>query len=1630
VDEIAIIGMSCIFPGAGTVGEYWQNILSKVDAISDPPEDWEAARFFDPASRTNDRIYCKKGGYLGELARFDPLEFGIMPSSVDGGEPDHLISLRVAKEALDDAGYREDMIDAERTEVIVGRGTYINRGVINTFQHGVAIDQTLEILKELHPEYTDDELQKIKKRLKESLPPFNAETVSSLVPNVLAGRIANRLNFMGANYLVDAACASSLVAVEHGMRDLQAGKCDLALVGGVNASIPPPILMIFCQINALSRKQKMSPFDESADGTMLGEGLGFVTLKRRSDAERDGNRIYAVLKSVGIASDGRKLGLLTPRLEGEALAIRRAYETAGISPSTIGLVEAHGTATTVGDLTEFQALKSVFGPSAPGRPTCAVGTVKSMIGHLIPASGMAGLIKTALALYHKVLPPTLNCSKPNPALELDGSPFYINTETRPWIHGTEGVPRRAGVNAFGFGGINAHAVLEEYTGAREVVAGHLHQKWDTEFLLFQGTTRDDLIKAMGRTADFVKANPEVNLKDLAYSLNKDWQMSESRLAIVAKSAEDLSKKIEYAAKALGDPSCSRIRDRQGIYFFEKPLGRDGKTAFLFPGEGSQYPTMLADLCIHFPEVRTAFDLLDRAFARHERGYLPSDTIFPPPLAGKNGKRDLWAMDSAAEAVFAANQALLALLSCLKIKPDVLLGHSTGEYNALLASGMIKIESSEGFIEFVLGVNRVYEKFAKEGGVAEGVLLSAGAVKREDIDALIARSSEPLYIAMDNCPNQVVLCGSDSAIKIVEKWLRKNGSLAERFPFGRAYHTPLFEAICGPLLDYFKGMDVHAPAIRTYSCVTAAPYPGDPAAIRELATSQWARRVRFTETIDAMYNDGVRVFVEVGPRGNLTAFVDDILQKRPHLAVPSNLHRKSGISQLNHLLGMLAAHHVPFDPALLYQYRSPVDLFSAVTGEGSVKRKKLRVAAKVELTLPRLGLKDADQLRRPASQTAEERRPGLSRPTAARDTARAVAPDARSLIMMNHLKTMEQFLQAQQEVFQTFLGSRGGNTLILPEKIGSEVRCSAREKRTGISAAGIDASSRKLPFVREIVSLEAGKEAVVLCRVTIDEDRFLLDHAIGGKVSETDPHLAALPVMPLTFSMEILAEGAAVLMPGKKLVGMREVRAYRWIGLDNAARVLKITAKTRAGAPGEVEVQVREAEDADVRSGRPRMPIIEGIMVFNDAYSAPPEAAPHVLKDSRPSKWSGAGLYDGFMFHGPSLQGVAAMELWGENGTTAVLKGMPTNGLFASRPAVAFLCDPIVLDAAGQVIAYWTSDHLRKAYHIFPFRLEALHLFGPALEVGESAECRARIELIEDTLVRSDIDIVGPDGRIRASMNGWWDRRFDLPDEFFSLRSSPAKGMMSREFPVPEGAGFSGLSCAILDMPTEFLTAHDMIWLRVLAHLVLSKKERAAWSGIKGTDQRVMEWLLGRVAAKDAVRLLLRKQGKIGICPADVEIGVDANGRPFVESIRGEKGIQPPLSISHTNGIAIAAAGGSGSGLGIDVELLRHLDTGFDDVAFTEEEKEILRGITPSGDHEWLLRFWCAKEAAAKALGKGLMGNPRNMTIRAVEQKTGTLRVDAAGKMMSHLPAGNGRQLDANTFREGDLIVAISTYQAR
>ena len=476
-----------MFPRAEDLERYWANIRDRVDAITDVPEShWRIDDYHDQDPKARDRTYCRRGGFLSPVD-FPPLDFGIAPNSIEATDTTQLLGLMIAKRALLDAGYGDDrQFDRERVSVILGISGTLELVIPLSSRLGEPIWRRALQDSGVASETADAVVE----RIASSYVGWQENSFPGLLGNVAAGRIANRLDLRGTNCVVDAACASSLGALDMALLELAAGRCDLAVTGGIDTFNDIFVYMCFSKTPALSESGDARPFDASADGTILGEGLGMLVLKRLDDARRDGDRIYAVIRSIGSSSDGKGQAVYAPSAAGQVLALKRAYDQAGIAPKTVELVEAHGTGTRVGDSTELAALEEVYAAGGTS-PWCALGSVKAQIGHTKAAAGAAGLIKAALALYHKVLPPTTKVQTPVERLANGHSPFYLNMEAAPWFSQTGG-PRRAAVSAFGFGGSNFHCVLEEAAPAKTDV------DWDgdVQILGFSGQEQRELFEQL------------------------------------------------------------------------------------------------------------------------------------------------------------------------------------------------------------------------------------------------------------------------------------------------------------------------------------------------------------------------------------------------------------------------------------------------------------------------------------------------------------------------------------------------------------------------------------------------------------------------------------------------------------------------------------------------------------------------------------------------------------------------------------------------------------------------------------------------------------------------------------------------------------------------------------------------------------------------------------------------------------------------------------------------------------------------------------------------------------------------------------------------------------------------------
>ncbi|MBW4662607.1 MAG: polyketide synthase dehydratase domain-containing protein [Chroococcus sp. CMT-3BRIN-NPC107] len=1561
--DIAIIGMSALFPGARNLQAYWQNILNKVDAVSQAPDKW-ANSYLDANSRQNDRIYTSKGGFLGDLAQFDPMEFGIMPNSVDGADPDHFLALKVSRDALKDSGYLDRPFNRHKAGIILGRGTYVNRGFGNWMQHGMVVDQTLKLLQQLNRDLDADTLTQIRQELKASLPPFTAEMSPGLVPNIVTGRIANRLDLMGANYLVDGACASSLIAVELAIKELQTDRCDLMLAGGVQASTPPQVHMIFCQLNALSRTS-IRPFDIAADGTLLSEGLGVLALKRLADAERDGDRIYAVIKGIGTSSDGKGLGLLAPRKEGQLIALERAYNQSGIDPQTVNLIEAHGTGMPLGDKTEIESITEHFGLRQGILPHRALGSVKSLIGHCIPAAGAASLIKTALALYHKVLPPTI-CEFPNPELGIEKSSFYINTVARPWINGSK-IPRRAGVNAFGFGGINAHAVLEEYNSPQ---INLLHQQWASELLVFSANSKKLLLALIDKIQHLLATN-SVALAEIAYTLSLA-SIGTHRLAIVAKDIPDLQTKLKLAVEKLLDVNRTQIQTRSGIYYAEcLDTANKGKVAFLFPGEGSQYPNMLADLCLYFPKVRAWFDFLDEIFV-DTKEHPPSRFIFAPPLGltvaeEKLAVQQLFAVDTATATVFTASMAMYELLKDFNIPCDLMLGHSTGENTALVASGTVRFAGDKPMadIQNLLGI---YRELEANNLIPTGQLLTVGAVNYNVLQQLV-EGSNSLYIAMDNCPNQVVLFGNSEDIEQAAQKIRETGGICSLLPFDRAYHTPLFKQVAKALDPYYNALDIGASHTCLYSCATVDVFPTESTAIRSLAAQQWSCTVRFRDTIEKLYEQGVRTFIEVGPSSSLTAFVDDILAKRDHLALASNTQRRDGLEQLQHLLARLFTNDVATDTKALYQSRE----INAISLEAATyANNQPKIAPILDMTMPVMELSPktiaAIQSKLNSSRLSTNKTisplPPLEITTTIPSTLNSAPPvtinaenanfspqlDSGFAALSTHFDLMQEFLATQNRIATSLFAPAIADNYYQTINV-----------------------QQYFPFIGQVI--EQNEQYLYCQRIfEINSDIFLYDHTLGGKTSQLHPELIPLPVIPFAVSMEILAEAAVYLDGNNKCVpGIYNIRSYSWLALEAEELILDIVAQKSSTDIELVDVQLFQVngETGD------RLLVFSGVVKLSNQFLSTPTQKSFTFDNPKSYSWTDEELYSTGMFHGPRFQGVKHIRQVSSNGIEADLEVLGIDNFFGYISQPVFQIDPPLLDAAAQLVAYWVAELVGMNFHTFPFQITTFEQYK-LLAPGSSVIAKGNISFTNERQIESDFDFIDATGNIIARIEGLQEVFITLTPKYHECFASPYSAYLSDT----HLQGEANILCQRLaELPAKFLDELSGIIKLTIAYLVLNKQEREFWYSLPEKGGRRTEWLLGRIVAKDAIRQWAKQYFALELAPIDIQILPTVSGKPWVDCPElAAITTLPDISISHSQNCYVAAVSLLGMQIGIDVQKLNGVQT--DDWvsgAFNSLELDLL--AQPSSKNSALLiGAWCAKEAAAKAAGVGLQGDPKQWQV--------------------------------------------------
>lgn len=1523
--DIAIVGMGCVFPGARDLGQYWSNLVNGVDAVGEPPGTrWRDHKNFGGRPDHEAPLPGRRAGFLPANIAYDPLPHRVLPNLVRHGDPDQFLMLDIIDRALKDAQVGEDDPVRRRTDVIIGRGGYPTGKLTEMALRVEMIDTILTLLDWRMPDIFNPERRaELDRILRTGITPKDVDNISTAIPNLTANRAANRLNLRGTAYTVDAACASSLLAIEQAMWRLRNGQCDLAVAAGLFLSLNPTFLYVFSSVGALSQAQVIRPFDRRADGLLAGEGGGAVVLKRLADACRDGNPIYAILKGAGSASDGKEVDVMAPATSGQIKALEIAYTDAGIDRDSVEFLEAHGTGTVAGDLTEIATIKHFFGTCKGGVTGRTMGSVKSMLGHLMPAAGMASFIKAALALSNRIMPPSLHCEEPRP--ELEDSPFYVLCKTRPWTQHPQRGPRRAGINSFGFGGINAHVVLEEVatpvTGSRTVVSFDgiaasqprpfvSAVRRPVELLALSAATREALVEKLHALEAFVQKDKSgATLADIAFSLSKDVNRSDPvKLALVCEAVDELREALSQWTEQLA--AGEDLAGDEAAYFSESASSPPGKIACVVPGMGfpgliGNYPDHLLDLCLHFPEVRAEFDLFEDR-DRHSEDPLPTSVLFsPPPHLPNEARARLKGRLAPPKAdeikikgvipserclsgigVSLGNWLSWALFRQFGVSVDMITGQSQGEIVALCAAGMG---------EFHDAIPGYWKSLTLDPNLANDARMAFVLASPERLAPLLARHPDTV-ISIHMAPQAVILGGNRESLESILAELYTEDVVGNILPYG-AIHTPHLSHVRTPVAELFENENwvERKRQFEVYSSITADRFPDEGEQVLETMMMNIDQPLRVWQTLRKMYDDGARVFIQVGG-GHVAAHLEGLLPDAgPAVAAATDSDVREPLVQLAHFAATLFTAGVPLDFSPLFKHRPLrlVDLASPQADAGSSRAIPLRV--------------HWDPLA-----------PHREAVAAAQPAAPAPAPVDPA---------------PAPTVFQT---------------------------------------DRALPVLGKIVEMVPGQRVVVERPLSLEEDLLLHDHLFVS--SGPKPASERIPILPLTVSIELAAETASLLAPGLTVIGLEDVRGRRWVHVqEGAPNVLRLEA-TLLSADEQTHVQrFRVSLTFDGTAS------FSATALLAPSYRNDLDLAFSDPGDAGPWPYTAEQVYgERLMFHGPAFRGITGLHQMGNPASTVTLTVLPKDRLFASLPEPELFTDPCLLDCMGQTFGLWACAH---GHTILPIGLEKVELYGPPAPPGTELLLRLEITGCDPELrqIRCNMEVVLPDGQPLVRMRGWTDWMLNWPERYATSMRLPERYTLAEEVAVPglpEGA-----VCMVVTRAE--LKNVELGWV---ASLYLHSNEcatlQSATLDAAGDASRARDIVYGLACAKDAVRTWwARSFGGELPHPSEFCTGHDALGRPFLEP--ADDPTLPCLSLAHSEGGYVALV--ASQPVGVDLEpLSRDVTAILGDFA-TPEERALIAPFLEAQPHEvWATRLWCAKEAVSKALGTGLQGRPRDFAAVDVE----------------------------------------------
>lgn len=852
--EIAIIGIAGRFPGAKNIDEFWKNLQKSVDSISFLTEEAVVASGRD-ASVLNDPNFVKATAALKDVELFDAAFFGFNPREAEITEPQHRIFLECAWEALESAGY-----DSEQYNGLIG----VYAGAeLNTYYLNFYFNPT--IMGSVEP----------------------AQLLVGNDKDYLTTRVSYKLNLEGPSLTVQTACSTSLVAVHLACQSLLNGDCDMALAGGVSINSSREAGYFYTPEGILSPVGHCRAFDANAQGVIFGEGVGIVVLKRLEDALADGDCIHAVVKGSAINNDGSlKVSYTAPSIDGQAKVIAAACEIAEVDPETITYIETHGTGTSLGDPIEIAALTQAFQTKTPKKGFCAIGSVKTNVGHLGSAAGVTGLIKTIQALKHKQLPPSLHFEAPNPKIDFANSPFYVNTTLSDWQ--VNGSPRRAGVSAFGFGGTNAHVILEE---APRVAPSSPSRSW--QLLLVSAKTHSALETATANLANYLQQHPDVNLADVAYTLQVGRRLFDYRRMLVCQSLSD-------AVTALTSPTPQCV-----LTHYQKSSHRP--VVFMFPGQGAQYVNMAREL---YESEPTFTHVLDECAERlkPQLGLDLRNVLYPSKERTEEAAQLLTQTRITQAALFAIEYALAQLWLAWGVRPEAMIGHSIGEYVAACLAGVFSLEDA---LTLVALRGRLMQQLPV--GAMLSVQLSAS-----EVQPLL---NKELSLAASNAPSSCVISGAFEAVERVQQTLQEKGISCRRLHTSHAFHSAMMNPIIGSFTQALRAIKLNPPKIPFVSNVSGTWITTADATNPDYWARHLRQTVRFSEGMAELLKQPQRILLEVGPGRTLSTLA------KPHqvdecVTLNSLRHpqeQRSDVEFLLNALGQLWLVGVPIDWSEFYAH---------------------------------------------------------------------------------------------------------------------------------------------------------------------------------------------------------------------------------------------------------------------------------------------------------------------------------------------------------------------------------------------------------------------------------------------------------------------------------------------------------------------------------------------------------------------------------------------------------------------------------------------------------------------------------------------------------------------------------------